>query len=166
MVATVPPTPADKEMKSKAHLVGDQDAAREEEETDLRRMDQQLQEAVHRAYSGEDAEEAEREVTAFTELDGEQGSDTDADGDYDESEPVGAVKLPDGPNVSDDEEAASEAVDGDDADPLYENENQSDKGDESTSSSRESGVDEDEWVGDSRQHGEGDAGNLVRANCM
>lgn len=163
----MPPT-EDKEINPQVNLVvGDRDAEGGAEETDLHRMDQQLQEAVQRAYSGEEAEVEEVEPAPQTKVDGEQPTESaDAGRDNDESEPVGAVKLPDGPMSSDDEDAASETADADAADPPYENDNQSDKENGTDSSTQGSDVGEEEWEAESNGHEDREADNPAHANCM
>ncbi|CAG7994566.1 unnamed protein product [Penicillium nalgiovense] len=88
-----------------------------EEETDLYEMDQRLQDAVHRAYTGEVDEDDPEEA-----VDGNNSSvnglNEEDDDDNDEAEPVGAVKLPDDDAGSEDDYAESDTADAD-ADPRF-----------------------------------------------
>ena len=132
-----------------------------EEETDLYQMDQQLQDAVHRAYTGEEAEENDDSGA-----DEAVGSDRVANGgDNDDTEPVGAVKLPENEDSSDDNDDDAESqtagtADGD-GDPAFEEENGQE---ESESSDSESEA--EEWEAESNGHEDGDAEIRSRSNCM
>lgn len=169
MVANAPITTADKEVASLENLENKQEAVLEEElETDAHQMDQQLQEAVQRAYSGEEAEEAGTGPAGDMEDNGEyySATDADADGDNDESEPVGAVKLPDGSGLSDADDADYEPADEEAADPPYKDDDPDDQIKRSTSSS-DSEAGEEEWEAESNNHEDGDdAVNTAPANCM
>ncbi|KAL2866620.1 putative histone acetyltransferase [Aspergillus lucknowensis] len=137
----------------------DQDA--EGEETDLYQMDQQLQDAVHRAYSGEVA--AETGVAEFDEdLDAEGEVDPDVlpNGEVDEAEPVGAVKIPEGAHSSHNEDDA----DADD-DPEFQEQSGSEReAESSSSSSRDS---DEEWEAESNGGAEVEADqNAARGNCV
>lgn len=158
------PSNVDESMEHQTNAsVGEQDAVGEVEETDPHTMDKQLQEAVHRAYSGEEAEGGEAEHASGIKSMGEQRTETDISGDNDESEPVGTVKLPDGSESSD---AASDTADAD-ADPSYENENQSDKDDDgSASASRGSDIGEEDWEAEGNDNGDDEARNANSNNCM
>lgn len=132
-----------------------------EEETDLYQMDQQLQDAVHRAYNGEVAEEngdsgAEGE-TARDDAKSEQDS-----GEYDETEPVGAVKLPDYGGLSEDEDADFEAADAD-ADPAFEEDNEREASDAESS---ESESEAEDWEAESNGREDADTDIRSRATCM
>ncbi|KAL2852437.1 hypothetical protein BJY01DRAFT_96496 [Aspergillus pseudoustus] len=160
MPATVPAAADDSKLKPRMeNLDSDQDA--EGEETDLYQMDQQLQDAVHRAYTGEVAAE-----TGFTEFDedldaeGEVDPDVVQNGEIDEAEPVGAVKIPEGassPNNEDDAEAED--------DPEFnENSDSEREAESSSSSSRDS---DEEWEAESNGRAEAEADhNTVRGNCI
>ncbi|CAG8048966.1 unnamed protein product [Penicillium nalgiovense] len=80
-------------------------------------MDQRLQDAVHRAYTGEVDEDDPEEA-----VDGNNSSvnglNEEDDDDNDEAEPVGAVKLPDDDAGSEDDYAESDTADAD-ADPRF-----------------------------------------------
>ncbi|KAB8273628.1 hypothetical protein BDV30DRAFT_210189 [Aspergillus minisclerotigenes] len=166
MTATAPPADDDTEMRLPPDLVDSDQDAEGEEETDLYQMDQQLQDAVHRAYSGEVAEEsnsASREDDRDAE--GEPDSDLDSNGENDETEPVGAVKLPKGKSSLDNEDAADA-----EGDAAFENQSDSDQ-DASGSSSSSRGSDEEdddeEWDGESNDHDDAEVdNNTVRGNCI
>lgn len=132
-----------------------------EEETDLYQMDQQLQDAVHRAYSGEVAEEngdggVNEEALCADAMDEQNGGDDDA-------EPVGAVKLPDAGASSDEEDADFEAADAD-ADPAFEDDNDHDAS-QSEASDQESEAEED-WEAESNGREDIEGDNRSRSNCM
>ena len=135
----------------------DQDAEGEEE-TDFYQMDQQLQYAVHRAEESMDNNDVDRDA------DGEPDVEAILDGDNDETEPVGAVKLPDeAAQSSDNDEDEDADADADaEADPAFEN--QSAAG--SSSSSQGSDAEEEEWEGESNIHEDAELGNILRNNCM
>ncbi|KAK1138597.1 Histone acetyltransferase [Aspergillus melleus] len=165
MPATVPPADHDTEMRPPADVVdSDQDAEGEEEEegADLYHMDQQLQDAVHRAYSGEEAVE---KIDPGEEADAEGVPDTELhlEGEIDDTEPVGAVKLPDGvPSPGNEDLAAGSA----DADPAFENQSDSDASSSSSNSHQESDVDDD-WEEGSNENEDGEAdNNTTRGNCV
>ena len=132
-----------------------------EEETDLYQMDQQLQDAVHRAYSGEEAEEigdsgADGEIMRT----GAKNERVGGDNDNDETEPVGAVKLPEDEESSDEEDAESGIADAD-VDPAFEEDNDQDASEPSDSESEA-----DDWEAESNGQGDADADIRSRANCM
>ncbi|KAI9373820.1 hypothetical protein BJX61DRAFT_361219 [Aspergillus egyptiacus] len=156
MPATVPPASHDSGFKTPAENFVDSDQDAEGEETDLYQMDQQLQDAVHRAYTGE--VEVETGASAFDEdidAEGEVDPDVLPNGDIDETEPVGAVKIPEGassPNNQDDADA--------DDDPEFE------ESEREASSSSSSNSDQ-EWEAESNGRADVDAEiNTVRGNCM
>jgi histone acetyltransferase SAS3 len=164
MPATASPADDDTAMRPPADVVDSDQDAEGEEETDLYQMDQQLQDAVHRAYSVEVAEEVDstgREEDK--DADGEQDSDVDLNGDNNETEPVGAVKLPKGrPSLGN-----GDAVDAD-GDTAFENQSDSDQDASGTgSSSRDSDEDDEEWDGESNDRDDVEVDNhTVRGNCM
>ena len=153
----MPPATEELERDLQEDMVDSDQDAEGEEETDLYQMDAQLQNAVHRAYSGEMAEETEKhpgnEPTDDADAEGEPDTEMNTGGENDETEPVGAVKLPDDVQSSD-EEAASVADA--DADSAFENES-------SAPSSSES--DDEDWEGESN-HEDGEADIPSRGNCM
>lgn len=117
-----------------------------EEETDLYEMDQQLQNAVHQSYTGDNDEDglndaANRGNTRAQVLNGEYDSDND------EAEPVGAVKLPGEDAASEEEYAESEAGDVDV---------------ESTDHESEA----EDWEAESNGREDVEIDNRSRANCM
>ncbi|KAJ5393769.1 uncharacterized protein N7487_011410 [Penicillium crustosum] len=120
MAATVPPANDEPGKLDPPVDPTDSDLDAEgEEETDLYEMDQQLQDAVHRAYTGEVDEDGPEEGadgnnSSVNGLNGEEDDD-----DNDEAEPVGAVKLPDDDAGSEEDYAESETADAD-ADPGFE----------------------------------------------
>lgn len=164
MPATVPSAHHDIEMRPPVDVVdSDQDAEGEEEEdgADLYTMDQQLQDAVHRAYSGDEAAESEK-IEPGEGVGAAEVPDTELhlEGEIDETEPVGAVKLPEGVPSSNEDLAAGSA----DADSAFEN--QSDSDSSSSSQSQESDVDDD-WEEGSHGNEDGEAdNNTVRGNCV
>jgi histone acetyltransferase SAS3 len=160
MPASVPAAAEESKLKPRAENIdSDQDA--EGEETDLYQMDQQLQDAVHRAYTGEVAgETGSTEFDEDLDAEGEEDPDVIPNGVVDEAEPVGAVKIPEGassPNNEDDAEAED--------DPEFnENSDSEREAESSSSSSRDS---DEEWEAESNGGAEveGDH-NTVRGNCM
>ncbi|CAI7631964.1 unnamed protein product [Penicillium glandicola] len=119
MAATVPPANDEPGKLNPPVDPADSDLDAEgEEETDLYEMDQQLQDAVHRAYTGEVDEDGPEDAADGnnSSINGLNGEDDD---DNDEAEPVGAVKLPDDDAGSEEDYAESETADAD-ADPGFE----------------------------------------------
>ncbi|KAL4891928.1 hypothetical protein BDV59DRAFT_60891 [Aspergillus ambiguus] len=158
MPATVAPANEDTEMRPPADAVDSDQDAEGEEETDLYQMDQQLQDAVHRAYSGEVAEEAANAAND-EDLDAEGEPDTELGliGETVDAEPVGAVKLPDDAPAVDNEDA--------DADPVFESHSDSEQ--EASGSSSSSGESDEEWEGESNDREDAEAdNNTVRGNCI
>ncbi|KAJ5605637.1 hypothetical protein N7510_008418 [Penicillium lagena] len=150
MAATVPP--ADDDPGKLDPIYSDQDAEGEEE-TDLYQMDQQLQDAVHRAYTGEVAEEnGDDEVGGETKESASSVENADSD-------VVGAVKIRDEDTSYHSEDADAEA----DADPAFED--RSDHGSNSDPSDQESDVEED-WDAESNDRDEADGDTRSRANCI
>lgn len=118
MAATVPPANDEPGKLDPPVDPTDSDLDAEgEEETDLYEMDQQLQDAVHRAYTGEVDGDGPEESGNNSSVNGLNGEDDDDDND--EAEPVGAVKLPDDDAGSEEDYAESETADAD-ADPGFE----------------------------------------------
>lgn len=157
MPATVPPAADHSELKHPADNILDSDQDAEGEETDLYQMDQQLQDAVHRAYSGEVAAEAgASDFDEDMDAEGEVDLDIIPNGEVEEAEPVGAVKIPEGaisPNNDDDADAAE--------DPEFHGHSESER---DASSSSES---DEEWEAESNGRAEVEAdNNTVRGNCM
>ena len=156
MAATVPPANDEPGKLDPPVDTADSDLDAEgEEETDLYEMDQQLQDAVHRAYTGEADEDgpdeaADEQNTRARTLNGED------DGDNDEAEPVGAVKLPD-----EEEYAESETADAD-GDPVFE-ENDRDAS-EAESSDHESEA--EDWEAESNDREDVEIDIRSRANCL
>ena len=159
MPATLPPANDVPEVDNPPTDMMDSDQDAEgEEETDFYQMDQQLQYAVHRAEESMDNNDEDRDA------DGEPDVEAILDGDNDETEPVGAVKLPDeAAQSSDNDEDEDAEADADaEADPAFEN--QSAAG--SSSSSQGSDAEEEEWEGESNIHEDAELGNILRNNCM
>ncbi|OJJ02809.1 hypothetical protein ASPVEDRAFT_132279 [Aspergillus versicolor CBS 583.65] len=157
MPATVPPAADHSELKHPADNILDSDQDAEGEETDLYQMDQQLQDAVHRAYSGEVAAEAgASDFDEDMDAEGEVDLDVIPNGEVEEAEPVGAVKIPEGaisPNNDDDADAAE--------DPEFHGHSESER---DASSSSES---DEEWEAESNGRAEVEAdNNTVRGNCI
>lgn len=167
MAATVPPVNDDPDKLDPPADQADSDLDAEgEEETDLYEMDQQLQNAVHQAYSGEVAEENGhpglngRGLSAATNG-GQNG------GDNDETEPVGAVKIPDDEDdneddaASENDDAESGTADGD-VDPAFEEEN-----DRAASESSESESEaEEDWEAESNGREDADIDTRSGVLCM
>ncbi|KAJ6155157.1 hypothetical protein N7470_005723 [Penicillium chermesinum] len=129
-----------------------------EEETDIYQMDQQLQDAVHRSYSGEDKEDGEDDdypdAEARDEYNGGEVRSNSAENE--ETAPVGAVKLPESENSSSEDEDA-------DGDPAFEeNERQASEHSESESEA------EEEWEAESNGPEDDDAEADIRSrtNCI
>ncbi|KAB8239381.1 putative histone acetyltransferase [Aspergillus alliaceus] len=163
MPATAPPADDDTEMRPPPDVVDSDQDAEGEEETDLYQMDQQLQDAVHRAYSGEVAEEVD---SAGREEDKDAEGEPDSNGENDETEPVGAVKLPKGKSSPDNEDAADA-----EGDPAFDNQSDSDQDASSSSSNSRHSDDEDEddeeWEGESNDQDDVEVDNTtVRGNCI
>lgn len=163
MPATLPPANDVPEVDNPPTDVMDSDQDAEgEEETDFYHMDQQLQNAVHRAYSGEVAAEetTNKPVDDDRDAEGEPDNEAIMDGDNDETEPVGAVKLPDeaAQSSDNDEDADADA----EADPAFEHQSGSDN-EGSDSSSQAS---DEEWEGESNGHDDVEVEIPSRSNCM
>lgn len=162
MAATVPATEDDTKVNPQSDVVDSDQDAEGEEDPDLYQMDQQLQDAVHKSVSCEQAAEVEAGEEAKREE--QQGNDKDEgvelpDAEEDDAEAVGAVKLPEG-------EAKSDSEDGE-ADAPFEHESNEDNGkSEPDSSSDESDAEEEEWEAESNDHEDVDAEKSGRGNCM
>ena len=159
MPATMPPANEAPVMDPPTDAMDSDQDAEGEEETDFYHMDQQLQNAVHRAYSGEAAGEGTK-VDDDRDAEGEPDIEAVMDGDNDETEPVGAVKLPDeaAQSSDNDEDVDAEA----EADPAFEDQSGSDN-DGSESSSQAS---DEEWEAESNGHEDAEAEIPSRSNCM
>lgn len=156
MAATVPPANDNPgKLDPPADQIDSDIDAEGEEETDLYQMDQQLQDAVHRAYSGEEAEDNGDSDSMRDDANSDRQS-----GDNDETEPVGAVKVPDEDAYSEDEDADADA----DADPAFEDDNDREASN-AESSEAESEVEED-WEAESNGGEDADADIRSRTNCM
>lgn len=160
MAATEPPVNEDPgKLDPPVDQVDSDLDAEGEEETDLYHMDQQLQDAVHRAYTGEAAEEDGNDEEPRL-------GETNAlvDGEDDETEPVGAVKVMDNDVSSG---AESEAADADgEADSAFEDDNDRDASAVEASESDSAGEEEEDWEAESNGHEDGDADNRSRVICM
>lgn len=174
MPATLPPANSISEMDNPPHDAVDSDQDAEgEEETDFYQMDQQLQNAVHRAYTGEVAAEENIDRLPDEDKDAEGEPDKDAegepdveailDGDNDDAEPVGAVKLPDETVQSSDNDEEADADAEAEADPALEHRRNGDDDDSSSSSSQAS--DAEDWEAESNGHEDG-LDTVARGNCM
>ncbi|KAL4974168.1 hypothetical protein BDW66DRAFT_91483 [Aspergillus desertorum] len=162
MPATVPTAADNSELRSPAGDFVDSDQDAEGEETDLYQMDQQLQDAVHRAYSGEvAAETGAAEVDEDVDAEGEVDYDHVPNGEVDEAEPVGAVKIPEGTSsINNDDDADADA----DEDPEFNEQSESERGESSSSSSRDS---DEDWEAESNGRAEAEAdSNTFRGNCI
>ncbi|KAJ5264393.1 hypothetical protein N7505_008314 [Penicillium chrysogenum] len=131
-----------------------------EEETDLYEMDQRLQDAVHRAYTGEVDEDGPEEAVDGNNLsvNGLNGEDDD---DNDEAEPVGAVKLPDDDAGSEEDYAESETADAD-ADPGFEANDRD--ASEPESSDHESEA--EDWEAESNEREDVETDIRSSSNCL
>ncbi|GAQ08235.1 histone acetyltransferase mst2 [Aspergillus lentulus] len=164
MPATVLPAIDDPDTRPPADMVDSDQDAEGEEETDLYEMDQQLQNAVHRAYSGENADgDQDADYDEDEDAEGEPDTELNINGDNDDAEPVGAVKMPDAAGSLDNGDAASAAADAED-DPAFENPSDSDAPAASPSSS-ESEADE-EWEAESNSREDAEVDTTVRGNCI
>ncbi|KAJ5109003.1 hypothetical protein N7456_005678 [Penicillium angulare] len=163
MAATVPPANEDPgQLDPPPADQADSDLDAEgEEETDLYQMDQQLQNAVHRAYSGEDGEE--NNASGVEEAKSPSARRAQNSGDNDETEPVGAVKLPndDSSSVDEDAESATAGTADGDGDPAFEEEHERE-----VSESSESESEAEEWEAESNGHEDGDAEIRSHTNCI
>lgn len=159
MAATVSPVNERGKLDPPADQVDSDLDAEGEEETDLYQMDQQLQDAVHRAYNGEVAEENGDSSAEVETARADAQSDQDG-GDNDETEPVGAVKLPDNEGSSEDEDADFETAA--DADPAFEANDR----EASDAESSESESEAEDWEAESNGREDADTDIRSRATCM
>ncbi|KAJ5567254.1 hypothetical protein N7535_006560 [Penicillium sp. DV-2018c] len=159
MAATVPPINDEPGKLDPSVDPADSDLDAEgEEETDLYEMDQRLQDAVHRAYTGE-VDEDDHEEAVNGKNPGANGlNGGNDDDDNDEAEFVGAVKLPDDDAGSEEEYAESETADAD-ADPGFEVD-----ASEPESTDHESGA--EDWEAESNGRDDADVDIRSRANCL
>lgn len=171
MAATAPATYDDTKADPQANMVDSDQDAEGEEDTDLYQMDQQLQDAVHKADSGEheedDASQAEHLDVPNEDLVENKGKGVARprlDEDDEETVPVGAVKLPEGQINSESEDAESDA---DDVDAAFEEEsNEDNEKSESGSGSDESDGEEEEWEAESNDGEDAEGDKSGRGNCM
>ncbi|KAJ9295728.1 hypothetical protein DTO271G3_5751 [Paecilomyces variotii] len=172
MAATAPATyDDDTKLDPQADVVDSDQDAEGEEDTDLYQMDQQLQNAVHKAASGhddDDASQAGHQDDAQNDEPREnKGKDVARplqEEEDDETAPVGAVKLPDGQANSDSEDAESDAGD---ADAAFEDESNEGNGkSESGSGSDESDAEEEEWEAESNDGDDAEGDKPGRGNCI
>ena len=155
----MPPAIEDLENDLQAEMDSDQDAEGEEETDHLYQMDAQLQDAVHRAYSGEIAEETENHSGGNN----KQPEDAHADGEVDGhanaggGKIVGAVKVPGDADSSYNGDVASDENDADE-DPAFEG--------DTGSASSESEADGEDWEAESNGNRDGEGDNTGTGNCM
>lgn len=163
MAATASLANGEMDVEQQADVVGSDVDAEGEEETDLYQMDQELQNAVHRSYSGE-------------------AGDGDGEGDgsasaRQEHEPNGYMEDDtEGPRVENTTEPlqkASSSSDGEaetagdaDADSAFNGQSDGDNEHSESSTSEESDAAEEEWEAESNGREDGEVDNLNRANCM
>ncbi|KAJ5102575.1 Acyl-CoA N-acyltransferase [Penicillium argentinense] len=162
MAATEPPVNQDPgKLDPPADQIDSDLDAEGEEETDLYQMDQQLQDAVHRAYSGEVAEEDADTTTGGARTGTSHAQDG---GEDDETAPVGAVK---GLNEEEDSsEAESGMADADgDVDSAFEDDQDQDASNGESSDS-ESAADEEDWEAESNGREDADTDNRSRVICL
>lgn len=131
-----------------------------EEETDLYEMDQRLQDAVHRAYTGEVDEDGPEGAVDGNNL-SVNGLNAEDDDDNDEAEPVGAVKLPDDDAGSEEDYAESETADAD-ADPGFEANDRD--ASEPESSDHESEA--EDWEAESNEREDVETDIRSSSNCL
>lgn len=159
----MPPAIEELESDLQAEAVDSELDAEGEEETDVYQMDAQLQDAIHRAYSGDVGEGSRNhqvrngQPANGPDAEGELETEGNAGGHAEENEPVVAVKRPGDDASSGDEDVASDAVDAD-ADPAFEN--------SESSSSEASDAEGDDWEGESNGREDAEADNVGRGNCM
>ncbi|GAD94447.1 protein mst2 [Paecilomyces variotii No. 5] len=172
MAATAPATYDDTKLDPQADVVDSDQDAEGEEDTDLYQMDQQLQDAVHKAASGHEDDDASQaglhDDAQNQEPQTNKGKDVARSGqeedDDDEAVPVGAVKLPEGQADSDSEDAESD--DGD-ADAAFEDEsNEDNEKSASGSGSDESDGEEEDWEAESNDGDDGEGDKPGRGNCI
>ncbi|EAW10532.1 putative histone acetyltransferase [Aspergillus clavatus NRRL 1] len=168
MPATVLPAVEEPEARPPADLVDSDQDAEGEEETDLYEMDQQLQNAVHQAYSGEVADE-DQDADYDEDLDAEGEPDTEltinGDNQNQGAESVGPVNVPDERrSVENNEDVVSATADGE-GDPVFDNQSDSDAS-ASSSSSSESDAGEEEWEAESNGREDAEGDQPVRGNCI
>jgi histone acetyltransferase SAS3 len=162
MAATVPPVNDEPGKLDPSVDPADSDLDAEgEDETDLYEMDQRLQDAVHRAYTGEVDDDGPEEAVDGKNSGANGLNGGNDDDDNDEAEPVGAVKLPDDDAASEEEYAESETADAD-ADPGFEVNDHDASEPESTD--HESGA--EDWEAESNDREDVDADIRSRANCL
>ncbi|RAL17565.1 putative histone acetyltransferase [Aspergillus homomorphus CBS 101889] len=173
MPATVPPVNDDRDKKAPADPVDSDRDAEGEEETDLYQMemDQQLQDAVHRALLGDPVENAAATDSGDDQdAEGEPDPEIDVNGALLDADPVGAVKIPKQAPAVDDDDAVSGPADADadaDEEPGSENHSDSEQDQDASSSSPGSSQEsDDEWEGESNDHEDAEAENTVRGNCI
>ncbi|KAJ5205887.1 Acyl-CoA N-acyltransferase [Penicillium cf. griseofulvum] len=161
MAATVPPANDEPGKLDPPVDPTDSDLDAEgEEETDLYEMDQRLQDAVHRAYTGEVDEDGPEEAADGnnSSINGSNGEDDD---DNDEAEPVGAVKLRDDDAGSEEDYAESETADAD-ADPGFE----ANERDASEPESSDHESEAEDWEAESNSREDIETDIRSGANCV
>ncbi|PYH45261.1 putative histone acetyltransferase [Aspergillus saccharolyticus JOP 1030-1] len=170
MPATVPPVNDDPDKNTLPDFVDSEQDAEGEEETDLFQMDQQLQDAVHRALSGEPIDiAAAADPGTDQDAEGETDIEMDVNGAPLDAEPVGAVKLPKNASFGDEEDVVMSSADAEadaDEDPASEHNSDSEHEQDGSSSSSSSQESDDEWEGESNDHEDAEAENTVRGNCI
>ncbi|KAJ5988058.1 hypothetical protein N7481_003268 [Penicillium waksmanii] len=158
MAATEPPVNEDPGMLDPAVDQVDSDLdADGEEETDLYHMDQQLQDAVHRAYTGEVAEEDGNDEAHSGKKGVQEGGDDD-----DETEPVGAVKGLDHDGSSEAESGIADAEG--EADSAFEDDNDRDASE--SDSAPEEEEEEGDWEAESNGPEDEEIDNRSRVICI
>ncbi|KAN0071387.1 hypothetical protein V8E54_010818 [Elaphomyces granulatus] len=178
MAAAVPATYDDTVLNLETDAVDSDQDAEGEEDTDLYQMDQQLQDAVHKANSREQIEEgkfpAETEAMKYSKSnvhasgggdDESKSAEIEADG-----EVVGPVKLPEGQENIDSDDSESEADDAE-ADAAFENDSNNEDAKSVTNSNtddsdEEEEEEEEEWEAESNEHDEAEGDKMGPGNCI
>lgn len=173
MAATVPITYDDTLLNLETDAINSDQDAEGEEDTDLYQMDQQLQDAVHKADSGDRIEGGEIETMKHCKsnvhLGGGDNESKSAEVEAD-SEAVGAVKVPEGQENIDSDDSESEADDVE-ADAAFENDSNNEDAKSGTNSNTEDSdeeeeEEEEEWEAESNEHDEAEGDRMGPGNCM
>lgn len=168
----MPATQDETKMNPQPDMVDSDQDAEGEEDPDLYQMDQQLQDAVHKSVSCEQAEEEDaaevepgeerRSEEEQPENDQDEGAEV-PDAEDDDAEAVGPVKLPEGAADSDSDDAEADAPFENDSD--EDEENAKSEPDASSDESDAEEEEEEEWVAES-EHEDADAEKSGRGNCI
>ncbi|KAL1965042.1 hypothetical protein VTN77DRAFT_6102 [Rasamsonia byssochlamydoides] len=149
MAATMPATYDDPRTNPQTDVVDSDQDAEGEEDPDLYEMDQQLQDAVHKADAGEQAEDDEAAVESEPTDEAESEEEEPRSLDDDDDEFVDTVKTRKGKRRAASARLGSEAEDAD-GDVAYD----------------ESDGEAEEWEAESSDHDEAEADKSSRGNCI